>query len=50
MFAKANNGQKFMFISGIATKYYFWVIIGSFLSITVQNKNSRKVKTRTTYI
>ena len=22
MFAKANNGQKFIFIDGIATKYY----------------------------
>ena len=34
MFAKANNDQKFMFIGGIATKYYFL----SFLGITVQEK------------
>ena len=45
LFAKANNGHKFMFIGGIATKYYLLVIIrkfisfavsGSFLAITVQ--------------
>ena len=36
MFAKANNDQKFMFIGGIATKYYFfeyyWFITGHYCS------------------
>ena len=36
MFAKANNSQKFMFIGGIATKYYFighlWFIFGHYCS------------------
>lgn len=47
MFAKANNGHKFMFIGGIDTKYYLLGIIrkpisfavsGAFLVITVQIK------------
>ena len=37
LFAKANNGHIFMFIGGIATKYYLLVITGLFSDITVQN-------------
>lgn len=45
MFAKANNNQKFfLFISGIATKYYiighFWFIFGHYCS----NKKYEKLK------
>ena len=50
LFAKANNGHKFMFIGGIATKYYFWVITGSFLSITVQNKKQQNSNNKNVYI
>ena len=33
MFAKANNRQKFLFIGGIATKYYFWSLLVHFWSL-----------------
>ena len=36
MFAKANNGQKFLFIGGIATNIIFLYITVSFFGITVQ--------------